>query len=439
MVQSIWEKTAQLPRFEPLRRDTRADVLVIGGGLAGLLCAHELTRAGLRCVVAEAGRICGGSTKNTTAKLTVQHGLIYHKLLRKLGMERTRAYLNASLDALERLRALCQDIPCSFEEKPNFVYSLDRPGELELELAALDKLGCPAALVEELPLPFPVAGAVRFDRQAQFHPLKFAAAIAQGLSIFEHTRVLEVETGRAITPHGTIQADHIVAATHFPFLNKFGAYWLKLYQSRSYVLALKDGPDLGGMYVDASGEGLSFRNYDGLLLLGGGGHRTGRKGGWSVPEDFARSHYPEAKPACRWAAQDCMTLDGAPYVGPYSPRTPGLYAVTGFNKWGMTWSMAAATLTADLILGRDNPCQRALAPSRSILRPQLTVNAGESVWNLLTPTRPRCPHMGCALKYNPQEHSWDCPCHGSRFAEDGGLLDGPATGGLDHSRASAPK
>lgn len=439
-MQSIWEKTAQLPEFEPLRADISADALVIGGGLAGLLCAHELTRAGLRCVVAEAGRICGGTTKNTTAKLTVQHGLIFHKLLREFGPERARAYLEANLAALDRLRELCLDIPCDFEERPSFVYSLDDSRALERELAALDRLGHPAALVRETALPFPVAGAVRFDRQAQFHPLKFAAAIARDLPIFEHTRVLEVETGRAVTEHGAIRADHIIVATHFPFLNKFGAYWLKQYQSRSYVLALKDAPQLDGMYVDASGKGLSFRNHDGLLLLGGGGHRTGKPGGgWTGLEDFARRHWPDARPAGRWAAQDCMTLDGAPYIGLYSPRLPRLYVVTGFNKWGMTSSMLAARLLTGLILGEDSPYRTVFSPSRSVLRPQLAVNAGQSVLNLLTPTRPRCPHLGCALKYDPQEHSWDCPCHGSRFADDGRLLDGPATGDLVHDHAKRPR
>lgn len=439
-MESIWEKTLQLPEFEPLREDIRADALVIGGGLAGLLCAYELAQAGVDCVLVEAGRLCGGVTKNTTAKLTVQHGLIYHKLLKEFGPERARAYLEANQAALERFRALCRDIPCDFEERPSYVYSLDDRKELEQELAALDRLGHPAVLADKLPLPFPVAGAVRFDHQAQFNPLKFAAGLLSGLKIFEHTRVLEVKTGEAVTGGGTIRADHIVVATHFPFLNKFGCYWLKMYQSRSYVLALEGGPDLGGMYVDGSGKGLSFRNVRNLLLLGGGGHRTGKQGGaWAALEDFARRHYPKAKPVCRWAAQDCMTLDGAPYIGLYSPRLPRLYVITGFNKWGMTSSMAAANLITDLILDRDCPYQEVFSPSRSVFHPQLAVNAGESVLNLLTPTRPRCPHLGCALKYDPQEHSWDCPCHGSRFTEDGQLLDGPATGDLPHPPAKRSK
>lgn len=439
-MESIWERTVQLPEFEPLREDIRTDVLIVGGGLAGLLCAYELAQAGVNCVLAEAGRLCGGVTKNTTAKLTVQHGLVYHKLLKEFGLERTRAYLDANRAALERFRTLCQDIPCDFEEKPSYVYSLDNRKELEKELAALEALGQPASMTEEVSLPFPVAGAVRFDRQAQFHPLKFATGLLSGLRILEHTRVLEVKTGEAVTAGGRIRADHIVVATHFPFLNKFGCYWLKMYQSRSYVLALEGGPDLGGMYVDGSGKGLSFRNDHDLLLLGGGGHRTGKKGGgWTELEDFARRHYPGVKPICRWAAQDCMTLDGAPYIGLYSPRLPRLYAATGFNKWGMTSSMVAANLITDLILGRDSPYQEAFSPSRSVLHPQLAVNAGESALNLLTPTQPRCPHLGCALKYNHQEHSWDCPCHGSRFTEDGQLLDGPATGNLIRTRTKHPK
>ena len=122
-----------------------------------------------------------------------------------------------------------------------------------------------------------------------------------------------------------------------------------------------------------------------------------------------------------------MRLDGVPYIGPYAKHTPGLYVASGFNKWGMTSSMVAAMLLTDLILGRNNPWAAVFSPTRTVLRPQLAANVLESALGLLTPTVPRCPHMGCALRYNPQERSWDCPCHGSRFGEDGRLLDNPAT------------
>ena len=425
---SIWEKTAEPPRFNQLEGDLRTDVLIVGGGLAGLLCAHKLARAGVDCALVEASRICGGTTKGMTGKLTAQHGLIYHKLLRRFGAERARLCLMANLEALDEYRALCREMDCGFAEEDNYVYSLDSREKLERELSALDQLGFAAQLVDRTPLPFPVAGAVRFPRQARFHPLKFAAAIAGPLRIFEDTKVLELAPGRARTSRGTIAAERIVIATHFPILNKHGGYFLKLYQHRSYVLALENAPDVHGMYLDEDEKGLSFRNYRGMLLLGGGSHRTGKQGGgWRELEGFARKHYPDTQEAARWATQDCMTLDNVPYIGLYSRGTAGLYTATGFNKWGMTSSMAAAEVLTDLVLGRNSPYSGLFSPSRTMLRPQLAANALESALGLLTPTTPRCPHMGCALKYNAAEHSWDCPCHGSRFQEDGALIDNPAT------------
>ena len=426
---SIWLQTAQLPPFPPLRSDLKTDVLIIGGGMAGLLCAYKLSQAGVDCALVEANRIGSGVTRNTTAKITAQHGLIYASLLQRLGSQRAKLYLSANQAALAEYRALCRDIDCDFEERDAFVYSVDSGKRLEQELAALDRLGFAAEFVESLPLPFPTAGAVKFPRQAQFHPLKFMAAIAKGLRIFEHTKVLELGPGWASTSGGKISADRIIAATHFPPLNKHGCYFLKLYQHRSYVLALKDAPDVHGMYLDEDQTGLSFRNCGEHLLIGGGSHRTGKRGGgWSELERFTRRHYPKAQETARWATQDCMTLDGVPYVGLYSRCTAGLYVAAGFNKWGMTSSLVAAGLLTDLILGRDNPYTPVFSPSRGILRPQLAANILESLLGLLTPTVPRCPHMGCALKYNAAEHSWDCPCHGSRFGEDGSLLTGPASG-----------
>lgn len=430
MIDSIWTRTAHLPRFKGLEGDLKTDVLVIGGGITGLLCTWMLKRAGVDCALAEAGRICGGTTGGTTGKITAQHGLIYGKLVREFGPEAAGLYRQAQEAALERYRALCREIDCDFEERNSFVYSLSDRQALEEELEVLSRTGAPAVLVRELPsLPFPVAGALQYPRQAQFHPLKFLATLAKELPIYERTRVLEWKPGVARTDRGTIRAEKTIAATHFPFITNHGAYFLKLYQSRSYVLALENAPDVGGMYLGAEKAGLSLRNGAGCLLLGGGGHRTGKKGGgWQALEDAARRYYPAARIVCRWAAQDCMSLDGMPYVGQYGRNTPGLYAASGFNKWGMTGAMAAAALLTDLVLGREDRYEALFDPARTILRPQLAVNALEAVVELLTPTAPRCPHMGCALKYDPQEHTWDCPCHGSRFTEDGRVLDGPANG-----------
>lgn len=173
------------------------------------------------------------------------------------------------------------------------------------------------------------------------------------------------------------------------------------------------------------------RNRGDLLLLGGGGHRTGHKGGnWNELREFAERVYPKATEQYRWAAQDCMSLDDIPYIGQYSKHTYRLYVASGFNKWGMTGAITAAMILTDKILGKQNDCADVFYPSRSILKPQVLVNGFEATKNLLTISKKRCPHLGCALKWNSAEHSWDCPCHGSRFDKHGKVLDNPANGDL---------
>ncbi len=428
---SIWWQTNRLPEFESLGRDIKTEVLIIGGGMAGILCAYMLSQAGAKCVLTEAERICGGITKNTTAKITSQHGLIYDKLIRRFGVEKAQMYLMANEAALSKYRELSQDVDCDFEDRDAYTYSLSGKKKIERELSALGKMGFRAEYAQKLPLPFSVDGALCFKRQAQFDPLKFISAIQKDLNIYEKTTVRELRGHRALTGHGEISADQIIIATHFPFINKHGSYFLKMYQHRSYVLAVENAPKLREMYVDEAQSGMSFRNYRELLLIGGGGHRSGKQGGgWPELEAFARRNYPKAHEKYRWATQDCITLDGVPYIGHYSKRTPYLYVATGFNKWGMSSAMVSAMILSDMLSGKENPYAPVFSPSRSIMRPQLAVNALESAFNLLSPSLKRCPHMGCALKWNAHERSWDCPCHGSRFTEEGKLIDNPATGGL---------
>ena len=434
MNRSIWADTP-LPQFPSLQGDKRSQVLIIGGGMAGLLCAYRLKQAGAQVMLVEAGRICGGVTQNTTAKITSQHGLIYHKLLRKLGQEQAKLYLQANESAVRAYHALCQDIPCHFESQSSYVYSLEDRQTLEQEVHALHLLGYPAGLEQELPLPFPTAGAVKFRHQAQFHPLEFAAHIARDLPIYENTPVRSLDGCTALTDYGRIRAEKIIVATHFPFLNTHGSYFLKLYQHRSYVLALEDAPFPGGMYIGTEQNSLSLRRSGSALLLGGGGHRTGKRGGgWTELWEFADKAYPQARKIAQWATQDCISLDAVPYIGPYSQNTPNLFVATGFNKWGMTGSMVAANILADLVLEKENPWACVFSPSRSILKPQLAINAAETTLNLLRPTVPRCPHLGCALKWNPAERSWDCSCHGSRFTESGELINNPAQKGLKSTK-----
>lgn len=485
-MKSVWEDVI-LPSFPALRGDEKTDVLVVGGGMAGILTAWMLKQQGVDCIVAEQNTIGSGTTRGTTAKLTVQHGLIYHRLLKAGGIERAQMYYEANRWALDQFAALCtgqsadgavadgatadsavadrkgadrtaaysvaadsaaadsavadsavadNSIDCGFEVRDNYIYAKEDPRLLQAELTALRRIGVRADLCRDLPIPVKTVGAVRMVAQAQFHPLQFLAALARGLTVYEHTGVREMVKPSggaltAVTDHGRIRAGAVVCATHFPFINKHGSYYLKLYQSRSYMAAFEGAPDVGGMYDDEAADGLTFRTYRDTLIVGGSGGRTGKEStGWILPRAAAGLYAPGAREVCFWAAQDCMSLDGIPYIGRYSARTPDFFVATGFNKWGMTGSMVAARLLTDAILRRPNDWAPLFDPSRSILKAQLLRNGAEAIRSLCTVTPRRCPHLGCALHWNSAEHSWDCPCHGSRFAQDGTVLDGPAQGDL---------
>ena len=425
---SIWHSDAPRIKFRAFKGNQSTDVLIIGGGIAGILCAHHLKRAGVDCLLVEADRICRGITQNTTAKITLQHGLVYDKTIRRFGEDQARLYAQAQIKACEKYQPLCEKIDCEYETKDSYVYSMNDLKKIGKEVSALNRLGVRAEFSEARELPFSVAGAVRVIGQAQFHPLKFLYTLAKDLPICEKTKVIQFLPHKVQTNHGSISFQKLIVATHFPIFNKHGLYPIKLYQHRSYVLALKGVPSMNGMYVDESNTGLSFRSLGDLLLLGGGGHRTGKRGGgWQELEEFAQKHYPKAEIVSKWATQDCMTLDGIPYIGQYAKSTPDVFVATGFHKWGMSNAMVAAELLCDLVQGKPNPYTAVFSPSRTVLRPQLAVNTFESTVGLLTPTTPRCPHLGCALRYNRAEHTWDCPCHGSRFTAHGELIDNPAT------------
>ena len=429
MKKSVWTDSIEIPQFDSLNGDRKTDVLIIGGGLCGLLCAYFLQRAEIDYILVEGDRIAKGITKNTTAKITFLHGLVYSNIINSIGKEKAQMYLNANKAALQEYEKMCGSMDCDFEKKSAYTYSMKDRQKIENEVRALHRLGINAEFTDDLELPFKTAGAVRVDNQAQFNPLKFIAEISKELHIYEKTFIRDITPHTAIADNGKITADKIIVTTHFPFINKHGNYYLKLYQHRSYAAAFENAQKMEGMYVDEYNKGMSFRSYKNLLFIGGGGHRTGKKGGnWNEIYDFAKRYYPDSTEKYSWAAQDCMSLDKIPYIGLYSKRTPDLYVASGFNKWGITSSMAAAMILTDMVRGKKSGFAEVFSPQRSILKPQLAVNGFEAVMNLLTPTPKRCPHLGCALKWNRAEHTWDCPCHGSRFEESGKLIDNPSTG-----------
>lgn len=426
-MKSIWQEGIEMPSFSPLCTSVKTDVAIVGGGMAGILTAFMLKEKGVNCILLEKSKICSGVTANTTGKITAGQELIYNKLIKRYGKDTAQRFYTANSQAVTTLKRLAKGRDCDLNPLDNYVYTLSDVKSVEDELYALQSFGAPAFFGKDIGLPFEVAGAVGLSGQAQFHPLKFLANIASELEIYENSFVRKVKNGTLITDRGNVTADNIVICTHFPFINSDGLYFLKLYQHRSYVIALENAKKLPGMYIDEAENGLSFRNYGDYLLLGGGGHRTGKGGEcYDGIRRAGKSLFPESKEKYAFATQDCMSLDGMPYIGKYGFFKKRLFVATGFNKWGMSGSALAARLISDELLSVRNDYADLFSPSRSILHPQLLQNGGEAALGLLYPSFRRCSHLGCALHYNKTEHTWDCACHGSRFDASGRVIDNPA-------------
>ncbi len=432
---SIWRSTCPIPAFPSLRGDMETEIAVVGGGLCGLLTAYMLKSAGREVVVLEAQRILSGATQGTTAKITSQHGQIYDRLIHQKGIKKARQYAGAQQRAIEMYQALVRDlsIDCDFERKDAFLYSITLSEALERECRAAERLGLPASMTGAGGLPFPAAQALRFEDQAQFHPLKFGAALAARLDIREQARVTAISGHTLRTAAGDVRAKKIVVCTHFPIRNVPGFYFARMHQSRSYVAALENAQDVQGMWLDAGGNGYSFRNAGGLLLVGGEGHRTGEHPGVSCFQKLrgaAKAWYPSARIVARWAAQDCMPSDGVPFIGRYARTMPDVYVATGFQKWGMTNAMVAAELIADMVTGARE------YPYADVFRPQRL--SGVTPFIKFDVKSPRCAHMGCALEWNPDTRTLDCPCHGSSFSRAGRLINGPSTRDMDVEETNRP-
>lgn len=478
---SLWLATTPETGFPPLQGGLAVDVAIVGGGLAGLTAATLLKAAGKTVAVLEAGRIVQDVTGHTTAKLTSLHTLIYDHLLRHFGKAKARAYGEAQQAAIELVASLVAErqIDCDFTRTEAYTYtdSAAAVGQIGAEAQAAIELGLPANYVEFTPLPFPVMAAVRFERQARFHPRKYLLALAAGLPgdgchVFERTRVLEVRQGEPctlVTEQGSLAARDVVVATHFPFDDK-AFFASRLQTHRAYVLAARlAAPVPPGMFIDAA-ESFSLRSQpvaDGeLALITGEGHRVGEGGDtracYQRLEILARNRLPITSVEYRWSTQDNFTPDRVPYIGRFTPRAEHLYVATGFGGWGMSNGTVAGMLLRDLILGRDNPWAEVFDPNRlnfasvpDFVKQNVKVAAhfvadrlphGES--EALAPGEGKvlhgsvahyrdeagqihrlsavCSHMGCIVHWNAAEKSWDCPCHGSRFGIDGRVIHGPA-------------
>ncbi|HEV7459991.1 MAG TPA: FAD-dependent oxidoreductase [Solirubrobacteraceae bacterium] len=488
----LWFADVPSTDHPPLRGELTADVAVLGAGITGLLVAYALTRAGARVVVLEARKVGSGATGHTSAKLTSLHGLAYSGLVRRVGRERAAAHAAANEHGIGAIAEIAGELglDCDLRQRDNYTYAPDRDGldAVEREAEVARELGLAAEFTTEVPLPLGAAGAVRVRNQAEFHPQKFLVGLAawlaeHGCPVHEQSRATGVRQGAPCTvrtPDASVTADRVVVATHLPMLDR-GLFFARSHPERSYVVASPlRGPGPDGMFLSTEGPAHSIRThpYAGgeMLLVGGEGHKVGQ-GGPTEPRyerlaAWAALNFDVGAPRFRWSAQDHVPADKLPMIGRLWPLSDRIFTATGYGKWGLAQAAAAAEILRDLVLGRHHPWSSVYDPNRVDLRAGaadlVTENANvaerfvlDRVRRRAPADRPlapgegrvvshrgrqvavarddagrahavsaRCTHLGCIVSYNDAERSWDCPCHGSRFALDGDVLEGPAVAPL---------
>ena len=486
---SLWLRTAPATAYGGLEGDLEVDVAVLGGGITGLTTALLLKRDGARVAVVEAGRVGGGVTGCTTAKVSALQGTVYSTIAGRHGAEAAAVYAEASAAGVELVARLAgeEGIECELERRPAFTYAAD-PRDVrtvERETAAAQDAGLPATPAANAGLPYPVELAVRLDGQLQLHPVRYCQGLAvavagDGSVVVEGTRATSVDHGspcRVRTTAGTITAGQVVVATHYPFLDR-GLFFARLKAQRSYCVAARVRGDVPhGMSISAGSPTRSVRSYGQHVVVGGEGHQTGSAEAeperFERLERFAREHWDVRAVPYRWSAQDPSSYDHLPVIGPYAPGAGRLYVASAFMKWGLSSGTFAALVLADLIGGRDNAWAPRFSPTRLSLRSapelaQMNAKVGRDfLGDRLRPAQAgsaakvrrgearvvrdglgktgvyrdedgkvhavslRCTHLGCLLRFNSAERSWDCPCHGSRFDVDGAVLEGPAVDPLE--------
>ena len=496
---SYWLDSTSETNYPTLEKDIKVDIAIIGGGITGITTALLLKNEGFKIALIEADKIAQGTTGHTTAYVTSQHDIIYSNLISRMGFKKAKQYADANEGAIDFIESMVQkyNIDCDFCRLPAYIYTTDENyiETIMAEVEAAKSLGIKAKYIEKLDLPFSIKGALCFENQGQFHPRKYLLKIAENLNgndsqIYEHTRAVDIEHDdlyTVITDTGfKVIASKIVIASHFPFYDGLGLYFARLRPERSYVITAKIKDDLPkGTFVDAGESGWYFRsqNYkDGqMIIIGGQDHKTAHGGDmmkhYENLKDFAQKNFCVEKFLYRWSTQDYITLDGVPYVGKLTSTSENIYVATGYGEWGMTNGTAAANILRDIIVNKESPYEEVYNPSRHIfpngiknlvvenfdVGSQLIkgkLNAGQYNFHLkndegkivdidgerygayrdkngeLHIVDITCTHLGCELKWNSAESSWDCPCHGSRFTFEGDIIEGPAVCKLNHYKES---
>lgn len=421
--QSLWSEYG-LKQYNTLKTDLETDVLVIGGGISGILCSYELSKRGISSVVVEKNNIGGGTSKNTTAFLTAHHDLLYHNIIDDKSFKKAKEYIDLNYRALERYRELSNHYRFDYYESDLTIYSSHNKDKIYKEKEALKKLGIDNVhLVDNIPFTNDAIG-LRINHQAHINPMKLINELSKELVIYEKTNIVKLKRNYALTADNhRILFKNVVIATNYPIINKRNFLFTKLTKRKSYVCVINN-KKVDSMYCSIDEDGLYFRNYNDFLIIGGNDRDIKNKCSYTFYKKI-NNLFSEEDISYYWSGQDCISLDGIPYIGNRKLLYRHHYYVTGFNLWGFTWAMSASIMIADMIEGQKQNSLTKL--SRWWFNKVFLSNMINSVKCIFSLKKPRCSHMYSKLNFNKEENIYECPCHGSSFDENGILLDGPSS------------
>lgn len=419
-MKSIWSEYNTL-EFEELKKDIRTEVLVIGGGISGVLCAYFLRKSGKEVVLLEADKICSKKSKKTTAVVTALQDAMYHKF----PQETAKLFLSANLFAVNEYKKLSKEYDFDFEECSSYKYS-KQSNEIEKEYAVLKLLGAKVNYVDDIGIPVSFKRAIEMKNQGQFNPIKLVDELSRRLVIFEKSPVRKIKKNIAYTDKYKVEFEQVVVATGYPFLKLKGLFPVKLHQQKSHVISIETDTKIVGNGIGTSPLDIYFRNYKNKLILGCCDIKTGTDcKGFEEINSFILKNYNIKKVQCKWINEDTVSLDELPYIGRYG-KSKNMFISTGYNLWGMSASMLGAHIITDLINGRENKFSTIFSPSRKVLIKPLFENVKTAVKNLFSFGGPRCSHLGCKLHYNQEDSTYECMCHGSKYDLKGNVIETPA-------------
>lgn len=490
MENSFWILNNESKDYSKLDKNIEVDYLIVGAGLTGLHTAYLLSDISSKIVIVDANKIGSGASGRNTGKITSSHGLIYDYISKKYGDKISKLYYEANEDGLKLIKSIVKkhDIDCNFEEVPNYIFATEEEGleQIKSEYKACQRLKIPYEYLNHIEnFPIKIKCALKLENQAQFDSKKYMNKLAKiisekGVYIYENSSVLGLEKVKneyiaKINGNNEIKAKNVIIASSNPWHDSLGLYFSKEQAYRSYLTLSKlNKPIAKGMFINVENPSKTIRVYNendkDYLVCGGFDHKTGKcddesKIFGSIVE-FAKNNFKIGMLEYRWSTQDYITTDNIPYIGNINKDSNNLYIATGFCKWGITTSAVAAIIFKDLIINGECKYTEVFNPSRSgsyLNMKYLKENSimaydyikgklkkGETDCNVqkdegkvvvingkkygayrdkegnLYVVDITCTHLGCELKFNSFEKSWDCPCHGSRFSYDGNILNGPA-------------